>query len=116
MIDTIETPCPFCGSPTMPAPLRRGVFVYVECPSCGHKPMAKFCDELQDNSEIITRVTYVRNRTGKNMQGTTIRLPEDLMQLKHERGDQWVRDAMTFANEHPDEFRGFVTCKSGIVV
>lgn len=54
----IDTPCPHCQAPTMPAPPRRGRNVWATCPACHERARAKFSDTLDGK----TIVEYIRPR------------------------------------------------------
>jgi hypothetical protein len=91
----LNTPCPYCHAPTMPAPKKQGGHIHTECPNCHAHPAAKFTPVLVgDKTEI--HVSYIRDGRKKTgaMQGVTIRFPDDLRAAIDERGHEWVRNCL----------------------
>ena len=83
----IDTPCPYCAAPQMPAPARRGALVRVKCPACGKSAVAVFTDALGQP----VRVHYVRagRPRGKRVASVTLTLPLDVA--------AWVANNRQFA-------------------
>ena len=72
----IDTPCPYCAAPQMPAPARHGALVRVKCPACGKSAVAVFSDVMGQP----VRVHYVRagRPRGKRVASVTLTLPLDV--------------------------------------
>jgi hypothetical protein len=89
----IDTPCPSCHAPQMPAPPRSGRNVYVRCPNCGANCRASFFS-AHDGTMAV------RYSTPRNF-----------------RRSKTIRVSMKFAAlVETAEFRKLVLDKYGIVV
>lgn len=90
----INTPCPNCHAPTMPAPKKRGRNVYVTCPICGRSVRAKFTDTV-DGAVIVE---YSAPSAGRGLsQMVSFRETPDYAAKIAAMGDEWIRQTLRSA-------------------
>lgn len=94
MTEMLDTPCPYCAAPKMPAPPKRGAHIHVQCPNCGAKPLAVFSDVLIDG-KVKTHAWYVREHTGRGLKYFSVRWEKEQYEWLKKNGAESARVAMS---------------------